>query len=97
MDAKFFKACLTNEGRLQAAQRATFGAYRARGEGLDAGYVKPKGTLNDNTGARSLLIVGGIGHDKIMRLRQVPNSRWNGKAAAAMYPKLLAALQKNVP
>ena len=97
IDAKFFKACLTNEARVRAAQRATFGAYRACGEGLDAGYVKPKGTLNYNTGARSLLIVGGIGHGKMLLWHQVPNSRWNGKAAAAMYSKLLAALQKNVP
>ena len=98
IDAKFFKACLTGDARLRAAQRATFGAYRAPGEGLDAGYVKAKGSLNYNTGARSLLVVGGVGHGKVLMWHSVPNSRWNGKAAADMYTKsLLPGLKATCP
>ena len=36
---KVFKECLNREPRIRAARRATFGACRAVGEGLDAGYM----------------------------------------------------------
>ena len=98
IDGKFFKALLTADARVHAAQRATFGAYRMLGQGLDAGYVKPKGTLNYNTGARSLLILGGVGRGRMLMWHQVPNSRWNGKAAETMYgTALLAGLKKSCP
>ena len=60
IDCNFFKALLNNDARVRAAQKATHGAYRAVGEGLDAGYVKPQGALNYNTGAKSVLIAGGV-------------------------------------
>ena len=98
IDGKFFKACLNDAARTRAAQRATFGAYRGKGEGLDAGYVKPKGALNYNTGARSLLILAGVGNGRMLMWHQVPNSRWNGKAAASMYQtSLLPALKAAYP
>ena len=98
IDGKFFKACLNEAARTRAAQRATFGAYRGKGEGLDAGYVKPKGALNYNTGARSLLILAGVGNGRMLMWHQVPNSRWNGKAAASMYQtSLLPALKAAYP
>lgn len=98
IDGKFFKANLTGEARARAAQRVTSGAYRAKGEGLDKGYVKPKGALNYNTGARSILIVAGTGNGKMLMWHQVRNGRWNGKAAADMYSKGLASgLHKAYP
>ena len=98
IDCKFFKALLNNDARVRAAQKATHGAYRAVGEGLDAGYVKPKGALNYNTGAKNVLIAGGVGQGRVLLWHQVANSRWNGKAAAEMYQtSLLKSLQKNNP
>ena len=98
IDGKFFKACLNSESRKRAAQRATFGAYRAIGEGLDTGYVKAKGALNYNTGARSILVMGGVGRGRVLMWHHVPSSRWNGKAAATMYKSaLLPSLQKASP
>ena len=44
---------------LTAANIAARLAARGRGEGLDVGYVKPKGRLNC-TNARSLLILAGV-------------------------------------
>ena len=94
IDGKFFKANLTGEARARAAKRATVGAYRAKGEGLDRGYVKPKGTLNYNTGARSILIVAGVGRGRMLMWHQVRNSRWNGIAAASMYTSLASSLER---
>lgn len=98
IDAKFFKALLSAEARSRAAQRGTHGAYRALGEGLDQGYVKAKGALNYNTGAKSILVVGGVGKGRMLMWHQVPKSKWNGKAAAHMYSSsLLRGLQATYP
>ena len=42
IDGKSFKVYLNADGRKKAAQHATYGAYRAPGQGLAQGYVKPK-------------------------------------------------------
>ena len=64
IDGNFFKECLNREPSKRAAQRATFGAYCATAieEGLGYWfYVKGKGALNYNTGARSIVVMGGVG------------------------------------
>ena len=56
--------------------------------------MKPKGTLNYNTGARNILIVAGVGRGRMLMWHQVRNSRWNGIAAASMYTSLASSLER---
>ena len=96
IDGKSFKVYLNADGRKKAAQHATYGAYRAPGQGLAQGYVKPKKTLLTNPGARNELILAAVGNGKMMMWHKC--ARWNGAAAKAMYTGPLAkALKKAYP
>ena len=52
---------------------------------LSGAYVKPKKTLSHNTGARSSLVIAGVGNGRVLMWHQVAKSRWNGAAAVEMY------------
>jgi transposase len=96
IDGKYFKAYLTGDARVRAAQHATYGAYRAPGKGLEGGYVKPKKTLQYNTGHANILIIAGVGGGKVIMWHNVIGGRWSGQAAADMYSgPLHNALAKN--
>ena len=96
IDGKSFKVYLNADGRKKAAQHATYGAYRAPGQGLAQGYVKLKKTLLTNPGARNELILAAVGNGKMMMWHKC--ARWNGAAAKAMYTGPLAkALKKAYP
>jgi hypothetical protein len=98
IDGKFFKVYLTGKGRKQAAAHGTKGAYRSPGKGLDRGYVKHKKGLQQNTGAKSALIVAGVGAGRVSMWHQVPTGRWSGKAAEEMYQgSLLWTLKRTWP
>ena len=90
IDGKFFKVYLSKGMRDLAAKHSTWGAFRSPGRGLEGAYVKPKKEYKrNNTGAKSALIMGGVGNGKVLMWHSVPNSRWNGQAAADMYEKPL--------
>ena len=55
IDGKLFKVYLNGKERVTAAKHATYGAYRKPGKGLNRAYVKPKGKLHHNTGAKGCL------------------------------------------
>jgi transposase len=98
IDGKHFQVYLNKNERQRAAQHATYGAYRSPGKGLTGGYVKPKKSLQHNTGARSALVMAGVGQGRVLMWYSVPNARWNGAAAETMYKQPLAkALQKTYP
>ncbi|CAE8638477.1 unnamed protein product [Polarella glacialis] len=98
IDGKHFKVYLNKTQRERAAQHATFGAYRAPGKGLCGGYVKPKKSLNFNTGAKSALVLGGVGGGRMLLWHTVSDGRWSGQAAANMYAgPLPRALNKKYP
>ena len=98
IDGKYFKVYMTGAGRVRAAQHSTYGAYRLPGQGLTDGYVKPKGSLKNNTGARNGLILGGVGGGKVNLWTEVPDGTWNGTAAAEFYEgPLKKALAKQWP
>ena len=95
IDGEHFQVYLNGKERLYAAQHATYGAYRKPGKGLSGAYVKPKRTLKRNTGARSALVMAGIGRGRCLMWHEVFNSRWNGAVAEHMYKQPLAkALRK---
>ena len=81
IDGKLFKVYLNGRERIRAAMHATYGAYRKPGKGLDNAYVKPKGKLHHNTGARSCLIQAAVGNGRVMMWHEVEGV-WNGAAAA---------------
>lgn len=98
IDCKHFKTYLTSQTRQIAAMHRTYGAYRKPGQGLCGGYVKPKKTLNFNTGSKSSLIAGAVGAGKLLMWYDVPKGQWSGQAAADMYTNSLKpALLKKWP
>lgn len=90
IDGKWFKVYLSAKMRSLAAKHATWGVYRGLGKGLEGAYVKPKKeNKKNNTGAKSSLVVAGIGNGKLFMWHTVPTGRWSGKAAAEMYESSL--------
>ena len=84
IDGKLFKVYLNGKERLRAARHATYGAYRKPEKGLHKAYVKPKGKLQHNTGAKGCLIQAAVGNGRVMMWHQVDGS-WCGRAAEALY------------
>ena len=98
LDGKHFKTYLTSATRRLAAQHRTFGAYRAPGQGLSGGYVKPKKGMPSSTGSKNSLVMGAVGSGKVLLWYEVPEGRWSGQAAADMYSgPLKTALTKSWP
>jgi hypothetical protein len=98
IDGKHFQVYLNGKERDRAAQHATWGAYRAPGQGLNGAYVKPKKSLKHNTGAASTLVMAGVGRGKVLMWHNVPSAKWSGAAAAVMYSRPLpTALETTWP
>ena len=55
------------------------GAFRARGQGLAQGYVRPSKTLKHNTGAQSARVLAGVGQDRVLVWEYLPGNKWNGQ------------------
>ena len=66
IDGKLFNMYLNGKERIRAAMHATYGAYRQPGKGLNKAYVKPKGKLHHNTGAKGCLIQAAVGNGRVM-------------------------------
>ena len=97
IDGKLFKVYLNGKERVRAARHATYGAYRKPVKGLHKAYVKPKGKLQHNTGAKGCLIQAAVGHGRVLVWHEVEGS-WNGAAAEALYcGPLKTALRRNYP
>lgn len=97
IDNKFFPVYLSPSARAYAAKRVARGTYRARGDGLARGHVKPKKNLKYNTGAASVMVSAAVS-TKGAIMWHVVAGRWNAAAAVLMYTHHLApALAKAAP
>ena len=73
------------KARDHAAKLGTRGAYRARGQGLEAPYVKSSATMKFNTGARGLKVLAGVGQGRLLLWEYIDGRNWSGHVAAEMY------------
>ena len=95
IDGKLFKVYLNSKERLRAVRHATYGAYRKPEKGLHPTYVKPRGSLHHNTGAKGCLIQAAVGHGRVMLWHEV-DGPWSGRAASTLYTgPLQQALRRN--
>ena len=86
IDCKKFPVYLNWKARHHAAREKTFGAFRARADGLRKPYVRARKDLKFNTGARGAFVLAGVGPRKVMVWEVLDRkTRWNAKTAAAMY------------
>ena len=97
IDNKFYPVYTDHKGRGFAAKRVAKGTFRAKGDGLQPGHVKPKRNLKYNTGAKSACVAAAISAEKVI-MWKVIEGPWNGAAAASMYKDTLApALRRQKP
>ena len=98
IDVKLFQVYLHGAAREQAAKQAVKGVYRAPGQGLHGPYVKPSRRFKQNTGAKSVRVLAGVGQDRVLVWEYLPENMWNGDVARRMYTgPIRAALQHAYP
>ena len=98
IDVKQFPVYINGAGRRHAAQQGTRGAYRKKGQGLEAPYVKTAGTLKYFTGARAVKVLAGVGGGKVLVWKYIDKQKWNGQVAADCYKGVIrSALKKKHP
>ena len=92
IDNKTFPVHLDKDGRSLAAKRVARGAFRAEGDALTAGHVKPRRDSRPRLGTKNVMVTCAICADKVL-MWHVVDGQWNGNAAVAMYKKLGKALR----
>ena len=96
MDNKFFTPYLTAKARAYARKLRPRGTYRAQGQGLGHGHVKPRKDLRQNFG-RSVHVSVAISAAKVL-MCNIVKGNWNSASAASMYKDVLGpALRKAHP
>ena len=98
IDNHAVKVPTNGEARNMLAAKRVHGTYRVPGNSLKKEHVKADSKLRLNTGARSVLIAGGVcvcGGKVVMW--HVVGKQWCGNEAVAMYSVLSAALKKQYP
>ena len=85
IDLKHFPVLLHGDARAHGAREGTRGAYRTAGQGLGAPCVKHGKRCKYNTGARSVMVLAGVGHGKVLLWKIITGRRWNGDVASEMY------------
>ena len=85
IDLKHFPILLHGQARFHGAREGTRGAYRTAGQGLGAPYVKHGKRCRYNTGARSVMVLAGVGHGKVLLWKIIDGRNWNGDVASEMY------------
>ena len=84
IDNHTFKVPTTAAARRRLAARRVHGAYRALGRSLKKAHVKGARALRFNTGARGVLVAGGVGAGKVL-LWKVVEETWCAQTAADLY------------
>ena len=98
IDVKLFQVYLHGAAREQAAKQAVKGACRAPGQGLRGPYLKPSRRLKQNTGAKAVRVLAGVGQDRVLVWEYLPQNKWNGDVARRMYTgPIRSALQEAYP
>ena len=96
LDNKMFPVYPNSRGRTYAAKRAARGTYRARGQGLAKGHVKPRKSQKVTFG-KGVNVAVAISAKKVLMCHVVPK-KWNAAEASTMYSKSLApALRRAHP
>lgn len=96
LDNKFFPVYLSGKARAYARKRRARGTFRARGQGLANGHVKPRKTLKQNFG-KSVQVSVAICAQKVLTCFAVKGN-WTANTACAMYQDALApALRATYP
>ena len=85
IDLKHFPVLLHGQARSHGAREGTRGAYRTAGQGLGAPFVKHGKRFKYNTGARSVMILAGVGHGKVLLWKIIDGRNWSGDVASEMY------------
>ena len=97
IDIKSFPVHPNAKARDYAARREVRGAYRKKGGGLGAAYVKQPKDLRYCTGAKPCRIAAGIGKGRVALWEEI-KGRWTGAKAAELYSgPLKDALVKTHP
>ena len=84
LDNHVFKVPGTATARRTLAARRVAGTYRAPGKSLLKQHVKAGRGLRQNTGARGVLVAGGVGAGRVL-LWSVIEDTWCAKRAAELY------------
>ena len=84
LDNHMFKVPATATARRTLAARRVSGTYRAPGKSLQKQHVKAGRGLRQNTGARGVLVAGGVGAGRVL-LWSVIEDTWCAGRAAEMY------------
>ena len=85
IDLKHFPVLLHGQARSHGAREGTSGAYRTAGQGLGATFLKHGKRFKYNRGARSVMILAGVGHGKVLLWKIIDGSNWSGDVASEMY------------
>ena len=93
IDNHAFHVPTTGAARRTLAARRVYGAYRAPGRLLQKEHVKQKRNLRQNTGAKHVLVAGGVGAGKVLLWHVV--EKWNADAAAKLYAGPIRTALKN--
>ena len=98
IDVKLFQVFLHGAARDQAAKQTVKGVFRAPGQGLHGPYLKPSRRLKQNTGAKAVRVLAGVGQDRVLVWEYLPQNVWNGDMARRMYTgPIRSALQHACP
>ena len=84
IDVKHFRVLPHGSARRHAAQEATRGTYRKKGQGLSKGHTKPLTKTKYNPGAVGVKVLAGVGNGKVL-LWEYLDGPWGGAAASAAY------------
>ena len=90
IDNHAFKVPANKTSRRRLAAKRVHGTYRTPGKSLEKQHVKASSKMRINTGARSVLVAGGLGSGKAL-LWHVVEEQWCGDEAVAMYAGPLQA------
>ena len=101
IDVKHFNVYINGKARAHGAREGTRGAYRRRGQGLEAPYVTQGKTMKYNSGARGVKVLAGVGAGKVLVWEYIADyrgGRWNADVAASMYRGAIhSALKRAYP
>ena len=97
IDNHHFKVPAHGQARRDLAAKRVHGSFRLKKKSLEQHHVKQSPKSRINTGARGVLITGGLGAGKAL-LWHVVDRQWCAEVAAEMYEgPLLSCLKKQYP
>ena len=97
IDVKHYRVLPHGDARRHAAQEATRGTYRKKGQGLAKGHTKPVLKSKYSPGGPGVKVLAGVGNGKVL-LWEYLDGPWGGAAAESAYRGAIKkALKKEFP